>query len=32
MSDSKQELLRKLKALADGGVGGEKENARRIFI
>ena len=31
MSDSKQELLRKLKALADGGVGGEKENARRIL-
>lgn len=31
MSDSKQELLRKLKALADGGVGGEKENAQRIL-
>ncbi len=32
MSDSKQELLRKLKALADSGVGGEKENARRILL
>ncbi|MDO4989336.1 MAG: hypothetical protein Q4E45_02410 [Eubacteriales bacterium] len=31
MNDKNQELLRKLKALADRGVGGEKENARRIL-
>lgn len=29
MNDGKKELLRKLKALADGGVGGEKINAQR---
>lgn len=31
MSESHQELLRKIKALADSGTGGEKENARRIL-
>lgn len=31
MGNSNIDLLRKLKALTEGGVGGEKENARRIL-